>query len=120
MIAATDLGYPPPNPSQDPLAGAFAPDLTLHTGQGTTSVAELMRTARPVLLDLADRHDLREAAHDWGHRIDIRTAKIDWRPADALLIRPDAYIVWAAAVDEPADAATLELRDALVAWFGTP
>jgi 2-polyprenyl-6-methoxyphenol hydroxylase-like FAD-dependent oxidoreductase len=120
MIAATDLRYPLPNPSQHPLAGVFAPDLTLHTGQGTTSVAELMRTARPVLLDLADRHDLREAAQDWRHRIDIRTAKTDRRPADALLIRPDAYIAWAAAVDEPADAATPELRDALVAWFGTP
>lgn len=120
MIAATDLRYPPPGPGQHPLAGAFAPDLTLHTGQGTTSVAELMRTARPVLLDLADRRDLREAAHDWRHRIDIRTARTDRRPADALLIRPDAYIAWAAPVDEPADAATPELRDALATWFGTP
>jgi hypothetical protein len=120
MIAATDIRYPLPNPSRHPLTGAFAPDLTLRTGHGTTSVAELMRTARPVLLDLAGRHDLREVAHDWRHRIDIRTATTDDRPADALLIRPDAYIAWAATADGPAGAAGSELRDALVTWFGVP
>jgi hypothetical protein len=120
MIAATDIRYPLPNPSQHPLTGTFAPDLMLRTGQGTTSVAELMRTARPVLLDLADRRDLREAAHNWRHRVDIRTAETDGRPADALLIRPDAHIASVSAVGQPADTATPELRDALAAWFGTP
>jgi hypothetical protein len=69
------------------LTGTFARDLTLHTGHGTTSVAELMHTARPILLDLADRPDLRGTARDWQHRIDIHTAETDHRPADALLIR---------------------------------
>ena len=90
-----------PGPSQHALAGTFAPDLTLHTGQGTTSVAELMRPARPILLDLADRPDLRETARDWEHRVDVHTATTDHRPADALLIRPDAHIAWAAATGEP-------------------
>ncbi|MEV7025487.1 FAD-dependent oxidoreductase, partial [Kitasatospora sp. NPDC093558] len=94
-------------------------DLTLHTDQGITSVAELMRPARPVLLDLADRPDLREAARDWQHRVDIRTAKTDRPPADLLLIRPDAHIAWAVAVDEPADIAVPALREALAHWFGT-
>src|SRR4051794_5041256 len=31
------------------LTGTFAPDLTLHNDEGTTSVAELMHTVRPVL-----------------------------------------------------------------------
>ena len=79
------------------MTGTFAPDLTLHTGRGTTSVAELMRPARPVLLDLGGRTDLRESARDWRRRVDIRSAQADHRPADALLIRPDAYIAWAAA-----------------------
>ena len=96
FIAGTDIRYPMPGADQHALAGTFAPDLTLHTDQGTTSVAELMRTARPVLLDLADRADLRETARAWRHRVDIHTAKTDDRPADALLIRPDACIVWAA------------------------
>ena len=67
------------------MAGTFAPDLALHTDQGTTSVAELMHTARPVLLDLADRQDLREAARGWRHRVDVHTARTEHRPADALL-----------------------------------
>ena len=75
LIAGTDIRYPMPGPGQHALAGTFAPDLTLHTDQGTTSVAELMHPARPVLLDLADRPDLRETARDWQHRIDIHTAQ---------------------------------------------
>jgi len=110
--------YPAPTPTTT--TGTFAPDLTLHTDQGTTSVAELMHSARPVLLDLADRPDLRETARDWQHRIDIHTAETDHRPADALLIRPDAHIAWAAVVDEPADSAAPALREALSSWFGTP
>jgi 2-polyprenyl-6-methoxyphenol hydroxylase-like FAD-dependent oxidoreductase len=120
LIAGTSIRYPMPGSSQHALAGTFAPDLILHTGEGTTSVAELMRAARPVLLDLADRPDLRGAARDWRQRIDIRTAQADHRPADALLIRPDAYIAWAAGAGEPPSTAAPALREALSRWFGTP
>jgi hypothetical protein len=89
-MAGTDIRYPPPGPDHHALTGTFAPDFTLHTDQGTTTVADLMHTARPILLDLADRADLRETARDWQHRINIHTAETDHRPADALLIRPDA------------------------------
>ena len=99
------------------MTGTFAPDLT-HTDQGD-SVGSL-HTGRPILLDLADRADLREVARDWQDRVDIHTAEADQRPADALLIRPDAHIAWAAAVDEPADTAALALREALAYWFGVP
>ena len=119
LIAGTDIRYPMPGPNQQALTGTFAPNLTLHTGQGTTSVAELMHTARPILLDLADRPDLRETTRDWQHRVDIHTVVTDHRPADALLIRPDAHIAWAASIDEPADTAALALREALSCWFGT-
>ncbi|MDX6550103.1 MAG: hypothetical protein QOJ31_787, partial [Gaiellales bacterium] len=118
LIAGTDIRYPIPNPDHHALAGTFAPSLTLHTDQGTTSVAGLMHTARPVLLDLADRSDLRETARDWQHRIEILAAKTGDRPADALLIRPDAYIAWAATADESTDTAALTLRQALSYWFG--
>jgi 2-polyprenyl-6-methoxyphenol hydroxylase-like FAD-dependent oxidoreductase len=111
LIAGTDLRYPNPH---HPLTGTFAPNLTLHTDQGITSVAELMHDARPVLLDLADRQDLRDIAQDWRHRVDIHTAKTDHRPADALLIRPDAHIAWTANIDEP------PLREVLAGWFGAP
>ncbi|MFF3226808.1 FAD-dependent monooxygenase [Nocardia suismassiliense] len=119
LVGHNDIRYPVPGDAHA-LAGTFAPDLTLHTDQGVTSVAELMRTARPVLLDLADRAELREIAREWADRIDIRTAKTDDRPADALLIRPDAHIAWGATIDESADTAGAALREALVSWFGTP
>ncbi|WP_460067318.1 FAD-dependent monooxygenase [Streptomyces sp. YKOK-I1] len=119
IVAGTDIRYPMPG-SPHPWAGTFAPDLTLNTDQGITSVAELMHGARPVLLDLADRPDLRETARGWQDRIDVHCAKTDQRPADALLIRPDGHITWAATIDEPADTATLALRSALSGWFGTP
>jgi 2-polyprenyl-6-methoxyphenol hydroxylase-like FAD-dependent oxidoreductase len=120
LIAGTDIRYPPRGPNHDALTGTFAPDLTLRTDQGITSLAELMHTARPMLLDLADRPDLRETARDSQHRIDIHTAETDHRPADALLIRPDAHIAWAATIGEPADTAALGLREALSCWFGAP
>jgi 2-polyprenyl-6-methoxyphenol hydroxylase-like FAD-dependent oxidoreductase len=121
LIAGSDFRYPLPNPGNHPLAGAFAPDLPLRTEDGgATSVAELMRAARPVYLDLAGRTGLLEAARTWEGRVDIHTARTDDRPADALLIRPDAYIAWAATAGEPADAAVPALREALLCWFGAP
>jgi 2-polyprenyl-6-methoxyphenol hydroxylase-like FAD-dependent oxidoreductase len=121
LIAGTDIRYPLPNPNSHPLTGAFAPDLPLHAEDGgLTSVAELMRAARPVFLDLAGRTDLLRAARPWENRVDIRAARTDDRPADALLIRPDACIAWAATVSEPAGAAEAALREALFRWFGAP
>jgi 2-polyprenyl-6-methoxyphenol hydroxylase-like FAD-dependent oxidoreductase len=118
LIAGADIRYAMPGADPHPLAGTFAPDLDLHTAEGTTSVAELMNTARPVLLDLADRHDLREVADGWAHCVDVHTASTDHRPADVLLIRPDAHIAWAAGIDEVAETAAVALRDALSFWFG--
>jgi 2-polyprenyl-6-methoxyphenol hydroxylase-like FAD-dependent oxidoreductase len=120
LIAGTDLRYPPPGPGHHALTGTFAPDLALRTGQGATSVAHLMQAARPVLLVLADRPDLQQAARSWRDRIDLRAARTDDRPADALLIRPDAYMAWAATIGEPAGTAAPALRDALTRWFGAP
>jgi hypothetical protein len=118
-MAGSDVRYPFPGHEHHGLIGTFAPDLALRTDQGATSVAELMH-ARPMFLDIADRPDLREIARDWQHRVDIHTAETDHRPADALLIRPDAHIAWAATIDEPADTAAPALREALCGWFGTP
>jgi hypothetical protein len=120
LMAGSELRYPFPGHDRHALIGTFAPDLALRTDRGATSVAELMHGARPVFLDFADRPDLREIARDWKHRIDIHTAEADQRPADALLIRPDAHIAWAATIDEPTDSAALALREALSRWFGTP
>ena len=117
-LMAGDIRYPLPGHDQNDLIGGFAPDLALHTDQGIRSVAELMHSGRPIFLDLADRPELCETARDWRHRIDIHTAETDHRPADAVLIRPDAHVAWAAAIDEPTDTAAVALREALSRWFG--
>jgi 2-polyprenyl-6-methoxyphenol hydroxylase-like FAD-dependent oxidoreductase len=120
LMAGSDIRYPFPGHDHHALIGTFAPDLALHTDRGATSVAELMHGARPILIDLADRPELREIAGGWQPRVDVHTAATDDRPADALLIRPDAHIAWAATVDELTDTAALALRAALSGWFGTP
>ncbi|MFG2004170.1 hypothetical protein ACGFNU_33925 [Spirillospora sp. NPDC048911] len=63
---------------------------------------------------------MREAAGDWRDRVDLHTAKTEQPPADALLVRPDGHIAWAATLDEPTKTATPALREALSTWFGTP
>jgi 2-polyprenyl-6-methoxyphenol hydroxylase-like FAD-dependent oxidoreductase len=120
LMAGSELRYPFPGQDRHALIGTFAPDLALRTDRGVTSLAELMHGARPVLLDLAGRADLREIARDWQDRVDMHTTETDDRPADALLIRPDVHIAWAATIDEPTDTAALALREALFGWFGTP
>ncbi|MGV9839415.1 FAD-dependent monooxygenase [Nocardia niigatensis] len=115
MIAGADIRYPLPNPNGHPLTGAFTPDLLPHT-----DTAPLLPTPRPVLLDLADRADLRDIAEQWSDRIDIRTTTTDAHPADAILIRPDAHIAWAATPAESPDTAAPALRAALATWFGAP
>jgi 2-polyprenyl-6-methoxyphenol hydroxylase-like FAD-dependent oxidoreductase len=120
LVAGADVRYPDPDPDRHDLADAFAPDLALRTADGPTSVAALMASGRPVLLDLAGRAELRAVAEEWGTRVDVHAAAADDRPADAVLIRPDAHVAWAAAVGEPAGVAAAALRAAMVAWFGTP
>ncbi|HEX2212859.1 MAG TPA: FAD-binding monooxygenase, partial [Mycobacterium sp.] len=73
-----------------------------------------------LLLDLAGRPELRELALGWRDRVDVLSAEAEHRPADALLIRPDAYVAWAASIDEPTDTAVPGLRGALSCWFGVP
>ncbi|MFB7948525.1 FAD-dependent monooxygenase [Kitasatospora phosalacinea] len=123
LVAGADLRHPLPGPSgHHPLAGSFLP------ADASAGFDPLLPTARPVLLDLADRADLRRAAAGWRSRVDLRTADADTaggrtdggRTADAVLVRPDGYVAWAAAVGEPAERAAPALRAALAHWFGAP
>jgi hypothetical protein len=107
LIAGTDIRYPLPNPNHHALTGAFAPDVALNTERAQPGSRK-------------DALDRRETARDWQHRIDIHTVQTEHRPADALLIRPDAHIAWAATSDDPTETAVLALRNALSGWFGTP
>ncbi|MFD0168261.1 FAD-dependent monooxygenase [Streptomyces decoyicus] len=110
-----------------PLVGRFAPDLAVRTGRGTTRLAALMRGARPLLLDLDGRDDLRAVVEEgWRDRVDTVTASCPDRnpPAAALLIRPDGKVAWAAPGATASPDGTGRQRDALqhalTASFGDP
>jgi 2-polyprenyl-6-methoxyphenol hydroxylase-like FAD-dependent oxidoreductase len=120
LLSGADVKYAIPGAERHPLIGAFAPDLPLDLKEGRFDVADLMPPARPVLLILTDRPDLADIAEKWSDRVDLITATTPDRPADALLIRPDAHIAWAATLDEPADSAATTLEQALTTWFGKP
>jgi hypothetical protein len=100
------------------MTGRWMPDITLHTATGPTRIAELLHAARPVLLTLTGRTDVAGAAKDWADRVDVITATTAEPPAEAVLIRPDGYVAWAAAPGTPAPADGL--REALRTWFGAP
>ncbi|MFG3340714.1 FAD-dependent monooxygenase [Glycomyces sp. NPDC048151] len=120
LLAGADVRYPVPGAERHPLTGTFTPDLPLHTDQGEIRIADLLHTAPSVLLVLADRGDLLDAAGKWADRVDVVPASTADRAADALLIRPDAHIAWAATVDESGATAVPSLERALTDWFGAP
>jgi len=117
-----------------PLAGWLAPDLRLDGG--ATRIAELVRPARGVLLELAGfgttapdgslgqapaaNDALAKAAAPWHDRVSVVAARpvSGPPPADAMLIRPDGYVAWAAGPD--ADDPARGLPEALRTWFGEP
>ncbi|BBA97256.1 putative oxygenase [Actinacidiphila reveromycinica] len=101
-----------------PLLGLRMPDLEIAGGTGTTSVFALLRAARGLLLDLAHDASLRRAARPWADRVDVVAAE----PAadsplprvDAVLVRPDGHVAWAAPGGRE------DLADAMTRWFGAP
>ncbi|RMI31468.1 FAD-dependent monooxygenase [Nocardia stercoris] len=102
-----------------PLLGARLPPLALRRDGREVTSAELLRTGRGVLLDLADNAALRARAHPWTDRIDVITAVPQHlSPDDALyrtaavLVRPDGHIAWAA------PGSFHDLPMALDRWFG--
>jgi 2-polyprenyl-6-methoxyphenol hydroxylase-like FAD-dependent oxidoreductase len=100
MVAGTDVRYPMPGAGEHPLLGRRAPDLDLGDG---TRLRERLRSGKGLLVgpDLAAR---------WADRVDRVPAPGD----DALLVRPDGHVCWAAT--GPGDPAVLE--GVLTRWFG--
>ncbi len=118
LMAGTDGGV---RTSQaHPLVGTFLTDHLLHVDHRDPMFEGMLRNGRAVLLDFADEPELRELLHPWRDRVDLVTATIDDRPADTLLIRPDAIIAWAARANAPHQTAMPALRQAMTTWFGAP
>src|SRR5690242_5483411 len=105
-----------------PLLGRRMPDLDLVTADGPVRVFELLRDARPLLLNLGQPGDCDIAP--WADRVKLIDAEHtgDWElpvlgvvgAPTAVLVRPDGYVAW---VKDETDA---RLSDALTTWFGPP
>jgi 2-polyprenyl-6-methoxyphenol hydroxylase-like FAD-dependent oxidoreductase len=111
MMAGADVRYDMGDDDPDPATGWFVPPLELTVDGGGCRAAELLRGARPLLLDLGGGAGLPAAAAPWRDRVDRVAATAPDAPAPALLIRPDGYVAWAGG--DPAG-----LRAALGRWFG--
>jgi 2-polyprenyl-6-methoxyphenol hydroxylase-like FAD-dependent oxidoreductase len=121
MIEGSDVHYQMPggDPDPHPLLGRLMPDVGLAADSGATRVAELMRAARPVLLDFTQDHRAATVTKAWSRLVPVLIAKPlePPPPADALLIRPDGYVAWAAGPGD--DDSEPALREALAAWCGS-
>ncbi|WP_182908794.1 FAD-dependent monooxygenase [Microbispora sp. H13382] len=117
MMSGADIRYD--LDGTHPLIGRPAPDLVLETETGSVRLAELTRTARPLLLDLTPGAALAGALHGRHDRVDLVTAKPSREGLPtALLLRPDCYVAWASDSPNP-DVKELDtLRAALASAFG--
>lgn len=127
LIAGSDVRYDMAAPGQaappgglHALVGRLAPDLRLVTADGHTRVAELMRAARPVLLDFTEDGRVAAAAAGWDDHVTLVIVRplTGAGPADALLIRPDGYVAWASGPE--ATEPSVGLAEALRTWCGEP
>lgn len=91
--------------------GRWAPDLELHTADGPVRLAELTRSARPLLLDLTKNGDL----SGYGDQVDVITARASDAPA-SMLLRPDCYIAWASTSPQPDAQERSSLHAAVQRW----
>ncbi|MFC5216519.1 SDR family oxidoreductase [Streptomyces coerulescens] len=128
MIAGLDIAYDDGGTDTDgtdaghPLLGRRFPPLSLTTPDGDGTTAALLRAGRGVLLDLSgdpERAAERSAVlGPWTERVSLVTARLrdagDLADTDAVLLRPDGYVAWAATTG------TTGLTAALHRWFGTP
>jgi hypothetical protein len=119
-MAGADVHYDMGAADAHPLVGRWAPDLVLETGHGTLRLAELTRTARPLLLDLTEKACFASEVDGWRDRVDTVTGSTPDFNACALLLRPDCYVAWATDTARPDQALRESLRAALTTWFGAP
>jgi 2-polyprenyl-6-methoxyphenol hydroxylase-like FAD-dependent oxidoreductase len=120
LMAGADVHYDMGVADAHPLVGRWAPDLVLDTGHGTLRLAELTRTARPLLLDLTENACYASEVDGWRDRVDTVTASTRDSQACALLLRPDCYVAWATDTARPDQTLLESLRAALTTWFGAP
>ncbi|WP_158896289.1 FAD-dependent monooxygenase [Amycolatopsis anabasis] len=113
LITGVSTRYDPKIPGEHPWLGRLAPNLKLITDGEHTSIAKLLRTARPVLLELGDR----TLPTGPESRVTAHRARCPEHPdLEGLLIRPDGHTAWISTQTDPQPTDTL--TTALTTWFG--
>jgi hypothetical protein len=117
LMSGLDLRYDLGDP--DPLVGSRMIDLALHTPAGPSTVSELLRSGRGLLLELGATPVPAPAVPVGVDRVAARVLDSpvgvelgSARPADRVLIRPDGYVCWLGSGPEQTPDA------ALARWFG--
>lgn len=127
LTAGADIHYDMGPEGRHPLAGRFGPELTVRTKAGPVRIAELARSARPLVVDMTPTGAYAEALSEWQGRVDIVRAepleassgsKMGAEPPSALVLRPDCYVAWASSTCRPGSTELNGLRDAVTRWFG--
>ncbi|NUR86590.1 MAG: NAD(P)-binding protein [Nonomuraea sp.] len=123
MVSGLEIRYDV-GPGDHPLLGRRLPKSVLTLKEETTTTTELLHPGRAVLLDLSDDESLRALASPWAHRVDVVTARPhELTPGhpladtDAVLVRPDGHVAWAA---RAGDEGHEPLTAALHRWSGAP
>jgi len=97
-----------------PLVGRSAPDFELGDG---TSLSELLRTGKGLLLDCGAQPSLQALTNRWRGRINYVASEVrDRLGLIALLVRPDGVVAWAG--EQAAD--NEDVSRAAARWFGEP
>ncbi|WP_086821052.1 FAD-dependent monooxygenase [Allokutzneria sp. NRRL B-24872] len=112
LTTGVSTRYDPKIPGDHPWLGRLAPNLKLTAGDTHTSIAALLRPARPVLLDLGNR----VLPLDTDAGVDIHHARCPEHPElDGLLLRPDGHVAWISTTTDPHPLDTL--TTAWSTWF---
>ncbi len=121
MVSGLDIRYDMGTEAAHPLVGARMPNCELHLpGARRSRVAQALHTARGVLITTGELAGVSETAAGWRDRVNVLAVSEFGQlgdefpvPTDAVLIRPDGYVAWAA----PGGG---DLGEALHRWFGAP
>lgn len=117
MVSGLEIRYDV-GPGMHPLLGCRMPNQRLVTASGPSSVFEILRRGRGLLLDFTSDANVRKTAEAWSDRVDIVASapvEIDADgedTTDAILVRPDGYVAWT-------DPDGGDLVSALRRWFGS-
>jgi 2-polyprenyl-6-methoxyphenol hydroxylase-like FAD-dependent oxidoreductase len=113
LVTGVDTRYDPKIPGDHPWLGRLAPNLKVVTSERHTSIAELLRPARPVFLQVGDR----PLASGVNGAVDVHHAGCPEQPdLEGLLIRPDGHTAWISTTTDPQPAEIL--TTACATWFG--